>query len=198
MSTWFATPPSRTTAAMPGAAAAEPYWAPKTSRRSPCAERSAPSGRIRSELTALSRSLSKRSLRSRYGEVPRARHRDQSAHVQPLRRAAHAQFSERHIRRSRQPLARATERDALQNTRKLRDLHHRLRAHLLAGQERRARRVRKPVRAGFACAAWATPTPCCAPPSAATSSASTPSAPEEPSRSRWSASSADGSTASRG
>ena len=49
------------------------------------------------ELTALSKSLSKRSLRSRYGEVPRARHRYQSAHVQSVRRAADAQFSERHV-----------------------------------------------------------------------------------------------------
>ena len=61
-------------------------------------------------------------VRSGDGEVPRAGHGNQSAHVQPVRRAADAQLSERHVRRSCQPLARAAEHDALQNARKLREL----------------------------------------------------------------------------
>ena len=37
-------------------------------------------------------------VRSGDGEIPRARHRHQSADVQPLRRAADAEFPERHVR----------------------------------------------------------------------------------------------------
>ena len=91
-------------------------------------------------------------VRSGDGEVPRARHRHQSADVQPLRRAADAELSERHVRRSARTSRRAAEHHAREDARQLRDVHDRLRAYLLdrrAGR-RRARRVREPVRAWIA------------------------------------------------
>ena len=90
-------------------------------------------------------------VRSRDGEVPRARHRDQSADVQSLRRAADAQLSERHVRRGGQPLAGAAEHR-----------HARTRAscvactigceHIYANRRQNGvrARVRKPVRARLA------------------------------------------------
>ena len=51
------------------------------------------------ELTAISKDLSTAVVRSRHGEVPRAWHRHQPVDVQPFRRAADAQFPERHVRR---------------------------------------------------------------------------------------------------
>ena len=133
-STWFATRRSRTMAAMPAAAAAEPCSAAKNIKAI------AVRGTQRAEWAHPERADDDQQepveavVRSGDGEVPRARHRHQSAHVQPVRRAADAQFSERHVRGSCQPLARAVEHDALQNARELRGLHDRLRAHLLAWQ----------------------------------------------------------------
>ena len=69
------------------------------------------------------------------GEVPRAGHRHEPAHVQPLRHAADAQLPERHVRRGRaasRPSSSAS--TARADARELRGLHDRLRAHLRPGR----------------------------------------------------------------
>ena len=91
-------------------------------------------------------------VRSGHRQVPRAGHRDESADVQSLRRAADAQLSEP-ARSRRRPTSRPEQLSAehARTPRELRRLHHRLRAHLLDRRRNgRARRVREPVRARLA------------------------------------------------
>ena len=89
-------------------------------------------------------------VRSGDGEVPRARHRNQSADVQSLRHAADAQLPAGHLRRGAEPVARAAAHRVFAHARELRGVHHRLRAHLLARWQRCPNRVREPVRARLA------------------------------------------------
>ena len=158
-----------------------------------------PSGRIPRELTASQQDSVETVVRSRNGEVPRARHRDQSADVQSLRRAADAQLSERHVRGGRQPLARA---DCAPRTAKTRascvactiGCEH---IYSLGDEQRRARSSTRACSRWARCAAWRRRRRAPRVPASATSWASTRSAPAARSRLRWSASSAAGST-SRG
>ena len=73
------------------------------------------------------------------GEVPRTRHRRQPAHLQPPQRAADAQLPGRAVRGRGGHLRRDAQRRAPRDARRLRGLHHRLRAHL-SGVGRQNRR----------------------------------------------------------
>jgi aldehyde:ferredoxin oxidoreductase len=65
-------------------------------------------------------------LRSGDGEVPRARHRSQSADVQPLRHLAYSQLPAGHFRRSAESVARTVAHRVLTHARKLRGVHDRM------------------------------------------------------------------------
>ena len=150
------------------------------------------------ELTAYSKEPVEAVVRARDRQVPRARYRHESADLQSPRRLADPQLSERDLRGGRRHLARAT---AARPTP----------ARARAASPAPSGASTSTPSAARAASAWstracsrsarsaasATPMPCSARPSCATSWASTRSARAARSRSPWSVSSADGST-SRG